>query len=151
MAVIIIKGLIEQLNAAFKQKDYLCTCNWNLQIYALFKANKYFPNSSIFRSPVFYYNKRLFITKEDGLCKLDIAFALDNSGSVTKSNFEDQKTFAQRFMQLFRPSAIGTRTSMITFSTDAKIEWNINSREGKNCNLAIKKLKDVPKLHSRYF
>ena len=56
---------------------------------------------------------------------LDIGIILDGSGSVRSANFKEAKDFIAELLTHFQVSPGGTHAGMITYSTNAKLEFNM--------------------------
>jgi uncharacterized protein YegL len=56
----------------------------------------------------------------------DIAFIIDSSVSILTENFDKQKIFVQELMQTFEIGPDSIQVSAVTFSRDARTEFNFN-------------------------
>ena len=56
---------------------------------------------------------------------LDVGIILDGSGSVKSENFQKAKEFISEFITHFKISPSETHVGMITYSTDAKLEFSM--------------------------
>ena len=59
--------------------------------------------------------------------KIDIVIALDKSGSIGSSNFEIMKSFVEYITSHFVVSYSATRVAIVTWSTQATLEFGFNA------------------------
>lgn len=61
---------------------------------------------------------------------LDIAFIVDSSGSIGRSNWERVKRFVKALISKLDVSSSGTRVAAIAYSTSAKVVTRFRSYQG---------------------
>ena len=69
-----------------------------------------------------------------GVCDIDLGFIIDDSGSITNSNFKKEIEFIKSVASKFNVDVYKTRTSVITFSDAAKIHFEFRDYPGYNFN-----------------
>lgn len=70
------------------------------------------------------------------MCKeaIDLAFILDESGSIVDRNWEIMKDFTEALVQSFDISDQGTHVAALMFSNDAEVLIRFNDFTGPNNN-----------------
>ena len=84
----------------------------------------------------------VFIHHADCKVNLDLIFVLDESGSVGPSNFEEVKTFAHDFVDTLTVGPEDTQVGVITYSTEARIRFYLNTYQNKHDTLQA--IENVP-------
>ena len=68
----------------------------------------------------------LFTLKSVPVCKVDVGILMDESGSVSKDDFERQKSFVKALAGHFQFGSDGAQFGVITFSSGAQLDITLN-------------------------
>ena len=68
------------------------------------------------------------------LCRIDLGFILDDSGSIKSWGFEQEKRFIRDVTRQLRISSTDTRIAVMTFSTYARMRIKFGDGAGQNWN-----------------
>ena len=73
----------------------------------------------------------------EAVCKepIDLAFVLDESGSIINSNWEIMKKFMERLIRSFEISDAGTHVAALMFSNDPEVLIRFKDFTGPNNNV----------------
>ncbi|XP_048581312.1 uncharacterized protein LOC5512067 isoform X7 [Nematostella vectensis] len=80
-------------------------------------------------------NQNLNVTSDRACpCKdpVDLAFVVDSSGSIGRKNFNSMMQFIVDVIRNFNPGPNGTHVSMVSYSTDARVDFKFNSLRPSN-------------------
>ena len=67
-----------------------------------------------------------FTRKSVPVCKVDVGILMDESGSVSKDDFERQKSFVKALAGHFQFGPDGAQFGVITFSSGAQLDITLN-------------------------
>lgn len=65
-------------------------------------------------------------------CKVDIGILMDESGSVSKTEFEEQKNFVKNLAGRFELGPNAAQMGVITYSTGAQLDITLNQFKDTN-------------------
>ena len=73
--------------------------------------------------------------------KVDLTFVIDQSDSVGKKNFETVKQYVAKTIEHFKLGPLDTHVALISFGTNALVEWTFSDYPGQNIKAARDSLK----------
>ena len=76
-------------------------------------------------------------------CKLDLGFILDESGSITTSQFRKETDFVRMLTTPFLIGVENTRVSLITYSTGVRFHFQFRDYQGYDKTGLHKALKNL--------
>lgn len=74
----------------------------------------------------------LFLRVSSQICNLDLGIILDESTSITRWGFEQEKNFVKSLTSQLQVSNTNTRISIMTFSTTPQMRVNFRDLAGQN-------------------
>ena len=63
---------------------------------------------------------------------MDLAFVVDSSGSISRSNFRRLKKMLKGLLEYLNVGPDGTHAAMVAYSTDAKVEFKFDTFLGSD-------------------